>query len=260
MRMRKKKNLDVRMQRCADWLVEAPEQLRGHWRGRLPGAEELRLELGCGKGRFTVETAARHPKALFVAIERVPDALITAMECARERGLSNVLFICGDAADLEKMFAPGEVDLLYINFCDPWPSKRHAKRRLTYEAFLREYRAILRDGAEIHFKTDNRPLFEFSLTQFPRAGYALTQVTRDLHREEPDAVMTDFEAVFHAQGVPINRCVGVLGPIPAQLPPEPKLSLLDYWQEGDPVPRGMDRHVEQYLADKRRAARNEENS
>lgn len=256
MRMRKKKNLNPRMERCAQWLEQEPCARRGHWRDRMPQAAELRLELGCGKGRFTVETAQKNPDILFVAIERVADALVTAMERAKELCLENVVFICDDAARLGDMFAPDEVDLLYINFCDPWPSKKHAKRRLTYEEFLKSYRDILRPGGEIHFKTDNRPLFEFSLTQFPRAGYDLTQVTRDLHEQDPTAVMTDFEAVFHAQGVPINRCVGVKFSLPLHPGEPPKQSLLDYWQEGDPVPRGMDRHVGQYLADKARAEKN----
>jgi tRNA (guanine-N7-)-methyltransferase len=186
-----------------------------------------------------VETAARNPDVLFVAIERVADALVTSMERAKEMGLSNVVFLCDDAARLSDLFAPGEVDLIYINFCDPWPSKKHARRRLTYVDFLKSYRDLLPDGGQIHFKTDNKPLFQFSLTQFPRAGYGLSEVTYDLHQDDPDVVMTDFEAVFHEQGMKINRCVATKIALPEQLGPEPDLSLLDYWQEGEPVPRGM---------------------
>ena len=250
MRMRKKKHLEPRMEACAAWQERDPSAWRGRWREKLPGARELHLELGCGKGRFTVETAQRAPDVLFLAVERVPDALVMAMERASQAQLQNVVFICDDASLLSDWFAPGEVDRMYINFCDPWPSKRHAKRRLTSEGFLRSYRDILREEGEIHFKTDNRPLFEFSLTQFPRAGYALREVTFDLHRDDPEVVMTDFEAVFHAQGVKINRCVGVRSalPDPAALGEEPKLSLLDYWQEGDPIPRGMDKYIEERRA------------
>ncbi len=219
MRMRKKKNLMPRMERCADWQEKNPADWRGRWRERLPGAKELRLELGCGKGAFTAETAAQHPDVLFVAIERVADALVVAMERARDAGLHNVLFVCGDVAGLSEMLAPGEADLIYINFCDPWPSKRHAKRRLTSEGFLRSYREILRDGGEIHFKTDNRPLFDYSLTQFPLAGYALREITNDLHANGPVGVMTDYERKFSQQGVPINRCVAVKGKLPE--PPAP---------------------------------------
>ncbi len=239
-RMRKKKNLDARLERCAAYQIADPRAMRGHWRDLLPAARQLRLELGCGKGRFTVETAQQNPEVLFIAIERVADALVMAMERAMERELSNVFFIRDDAVNLSEFFTDGEVDLLYINFCDPWPSKKHAKRRLVHEEFLKSYRPLLADGGQLHFKTDNKPLFEFSLTQFPRAGYDLSQVTFDLHRECPNVVMTDFEAVFHEQEVKINRCVGTKTELPEQLGEEPLQSLLDYWREGEPIPRGMD--------------------
>ncbi len=169
---------------------------------------------GCGKGRFTAETAAAHPEDLFVAVERVPDAMVIAMERCRAMGLANVFFIDGDAAALENYFAPGEVDLIYINFCDPWPSVKHSRRRLTHEGFLRGYRHVLREGGQIHFKTDNHDLFEWSLFQFPKAGFALSEVTRDLHAHGVRGGMTDYEEKFHALGTPINRCVGTMGALP----------------------------------------------
>ena len=213
MRMRKKKNLVPRMERCAACQVKDGFALKGRWRETLmPGAAELRLELGCGKGRFTVETARQNPEILFIAIEKVPDALVVAMERAMDLGLKNVFFVVGDAALLPDYFAPDEVDRVYINFCDPWPSNRHAKRRLTHRDFLNIYRQVLRTGGEIHFKTDNRPLFEFSLLEFPRAGYALSEVTRNLHGDGPQGVMTDYEAKFYDQGIAINRCVGTMIP------------------------------------------------
>ncbi len=209
MRMRKKKNLIPRMDRCAPCHVRDGFALRGRWREALmPGAREVHVELGCGKGRFTAGTAAEHPDVLFIAIEKVPDALVVAMERAMDLGLKNVFFVVGDAALLPDYFAPDEVDRVYINFCDPWPSNRHAKRRLTHRDFLNIYRQVLRTGGEIHFKTDNRPLFEFSLLEFPRAGYALSEVTRNLHENGPRGVMTNYEAKFFAQGLPIHRCVG----------------------------------------------------
>ena len=209
MRMRKKKNLIPRMDRCAPCHVRDGFALKGRWREALmPGAREVHVELGCGKGRFTAGTAAEHPDVLFIAIEKVPDALVVAMERAMDLGLKNVFFVVGDAALLPDYFAPDEVDRVYINFCDPWPSNRHAKRRLTHRDFLNIYRQVLRTGGEIHFKTDNRPLFEFSLLEFPRAGYALSEVTRNLHENGPQGVMTEYEAKFFAQGLPIHRCVG----------------------------------------------------
>ena len=158
------------------------------------------------------------------------------------RGLDNVVFVCDDAARLGEMFAPGEVDRMYINFCDPWPSKKHAKRRLTYEKFLLSYREFLRDGGGIEFKTDNRPLFDFSLTQFTRAGYRLSEVTNDLHREQTGVIQTDYEARFVAEGVKINRCVATKeAAVPQPVGEPPKISLLDYLpEEMDHIPYGME--------------------
>ncbi len=237
MRMRKKKNLIPRMEACAALWVRDPAAQKGRWRELMPGAKALRLELGCGKGRFTAQTAAAHPEDLYVAVERVPDAMVIAMERCRDAGLSNVFFIDGDAAALSDCFAPDEVDLIYINFCDPWPSVKHAARRLTHQNFLRGYREVLRDGGEIRFKTDNRALFEWSLFQFPKAGFELSQVTRDLHAGGVRGVMTDYEERFHAQGVPINRCVGTKVELPDVPMTEGLAARLDGW-EVRPVAEG----------------------
>lgn len=217
MRMRKKPNLLPRMERCAPVLIKDPEECRGRWRELMPEAREIRLELGCGKGRFTVGTAAAEPDVLFIAIERVPDAMVIAMERAMAEGLTNVFFLDDDAVRLPQLFAPGEVDRVYINFCDPWPGQKHSKRRLTSVGFLNTYRQVLKDGGQIHFKTDNRDLYEWSLFQFPKAGFELGEVTRDLHANGICGVMTDYEEKFHDLGTPINRCVGTK----VELPPQP---------------------------------------
>ena len=218
MRMRRKKNLGPRMEACAAWQIKDPKALRGNWRSLMPGAKELRLELGCGKGRFTCQTAAANPEILFVAVERDPDAMVMAMEKARDMGLTNVFYVDADAALLPEFFAPEEVDLIYINFCYPWPPKRHAKRRLTHRNFLKLYREVLKEKGQIHFKTDNAPLFEFSILEFPEAGYDLEEVTRDLHANGVCGIMTDYEEKFHNLGTRINRCVGIKG----ELPPQPE--------------------------------------
>ena len=205
--MRKRSNLDVRMERCAAYLDTEPDALRGRWREAYPGHEGLWLELGCGKGRFTAETAAQEPAILYVALEKVPDAMILAMEKIERRGLRNVRFIDGDAKLLNTMFAAGEVDRIYINFCDPWPKSRDAKLRLTSPAFLRLYGDILKPGGQIRFKTDNTPLFDWSIDQFKAEGWALSEVTHDLHEHGPVGVMTDYEAKFVEQGLKINRLV-----------------------------------------------------
>ena len=207
MRMRKKKNLPQRMERAAAVLIQAPQELCGKWRETFPGYRELRVELGCGKGSFTAKTASAEPESFLVAVEKVPDAMIMAMEKAVAAELENVRFIDMDAAGINDVFAPGELDRIYINFCDPWPGKKHAKRRLTAPGFLELYKTALRPGGEIHFKTDNNPLYKYSLEQFESCGYILDEVTENLHENGEKGVMTDYEARFHAEGVPICRCV-----------------------------------------------------
>ena len=177
MRMRKKKNLIPRMERCEACHVKDGFSIKGRWREALmPEAKELRVELGCGKGRFTAETARQNPDILFIAVEKVPDALVVAMERAMAAELKNVFFVVGDAALMPDYFAPGEVDLIYINFCDPWPPKGQAKRRLTHRGFLDLYRKVLREDGQVHFKTDNQPLFDPSIGEFRR--YATSSMVR----------------------------------------------------------------------------------
>ena len=198
------------MAACESVWVHDPEARRGHWRELMPEARELRVELGCGKGGFTVGTAAAEPEVLLIAVEKVPDAMVVAMEKARDAGLRNVWFVDGDAALLPDMFAPGEIDRLYINFCDPWPKSNQKKRRLTHGNFLKKYRQVLAEGGQIHFKTDNDKLFEWSLEEIPQFGFALSEVTRDLHADGPVGVMTDYERKFYGEGKSINRCVATM--------------------------------------------------
>ncbi|MBO6014806.1 MAG: tRNA (guanosine(46)-N7)-methyltransferase TrmB [Oscillospiraceae bacterium] len=207
MRMRKRRNLEPRMERCGELLIAVPEDLKGNWRSLYPDCDKLLLELGCGKGRFTAETARLEPEKLLIAVERVPAAMILAMERVKNAGLENVRFIDADAKLLEEMFAAEEVDRIYINFCDPWPKSRDAKLRLTAPSFLRIYSDLLPVGGQIHFKTDNRPLFEWSLEQFEAEHWTLLECTNDLHANGPVGVMTDYEAKFTAAGMKINRLV-----------------------------------------------------
>ena len=151
------------MERCAALLIEEPEKLRGRWLETFPGHERLHVELGCGKGRFTADTAETMPETLYIAVEKVPDAMILAMEKIDRRGLENVRFIDADAKLLNTMFAEGEAERIYINFWDPWPKSRDAKLRLTSPFFLRVYADVLKESGQIHFKTDNTPLFDWSI-------------------------------------------------------------------------------------------------
>lgn len=220
MRMRKKKNLHPRMEVCQEYWITDPAEHMGHWRELMPEARELRIELGCGKGRFTVDTAKNEPDVLLIAVEKVPDAMVIAMERAKDAGLKNVYFIVGDAAALPDMFASEEVDRIYINFCDPWPKSNQKKRRLTHGNFLKQYRKVLKMGGQIHFKSDNDKLFEFSVEEIPQFGFTLSEVTRDLHANGPVGVMTDYEAKFYELGKNINRCVATMEPWeePAEMP------------------------------------------
>ncbi len=212
MRMRKKKNLLPRMERCENYQIKDPFAMKSHWHELMESAKEVHLELGCGKGRFTAETAAQNPDVLLIAVEMVPDAMVVAMERCRDAGLTNVFFVCANARELPEFFESGEVDRIYINFCDPWPKSNQAKRRLTHGNFLKLYRKVLPLGGQVHFKTDNAPLFAFSVEEIPNFGFTLSEVTDDLHAHGICGVMTDYEAKFHELGTPIHRLVATMTP------------------------------------------------
>lgn len=220
MRMRKMKNLEPRMERCAALRIQAPEEKKGHWRELKPECTQLWVEVGCGKGKFTAETAQANPDVLLIAVERCREAMVVAMEKARDMGLTNVYYIDMDVAEIENIFAPGEIDRLFINFPDPWPRKKNAKRRLTHRGFLDKYCRVVREGGEFHFKTDNAPLFAFSLEEFAACGLETKNVTDDLHRDGPVGIMTGYEEKFYALGTPIHRCEVVCKPF--ELPKEEK--------------------------------------
>ena len=211
MRVRKKKNGAARFEAASDVITEvkkdAPSVVDLHQ--MLGDFPSYRLEVGCGKGAFSVGMAEREKDVGFVALEVVKDVIIFAAEKAKAAELENLRFVCADAAIVDKIFPPASFDVIYINFCDPWPKARHFKRRLTYRAFLEKFRALLTDGGRIEFKTDNRALFDFSIPEFDAAGFDVKDVTNDLHASEfaNDNVMTEYEKNFSSKGVPINRLV-----------------------------------------------------
>ena len=188
--------------------IKNPKDLKGKWRESFPGCK-LWLELGCGKGRFTAGTAQANPDVMLLAVEKVRDAMIKGMELVCENEIFNVRFMDMDALELREVFGQGEVERIFLNFSDPWPKSRDAKHRLTAPGFLRSYADLLPVGGEIHFKTDNRPLFDWSLEQFTAEGGVLKELTYDLHKKGVCGIMTDYEMKFHAQGVPITRVVAV---------------------------------------------------
>ena len=218
MRMRKMRNLEPRTEKCGGYRITETAPWRGRWREKMPGCTGLWVELGCGKGKFTAETAAANPDVLLIAVERCREAMVVAMEKAQAMGLSNVFYIDMDVANIEEIFAPGEIDRLFVNFPDPWPRKKNAKRRLTHRRFLEKYCRCIRPGGELHFKTDNAALFAYSLEEFAACGLTVKNVTDDLHRDGVTGIMTGYEEKFHALGTPIHRCEVICQPF--TLPPE----------------------------------------
>jgi tRNA (guanine-N7-)-methyltransferase len=206
MRMRNKKHCGERMERCGDLWVKAPEEKKGHWQDEFSNQNPIHIEIGCGKGSFIVGMAKLHPTINFIAIERVTNVLVLAMEKAMQEQVENVRFIAGDATGLEAFFAPQEFERIYLNFSDPWPKKRYAKRRLTHQNFLTLYKRLLKPGDFICFKTDNQDLFEFSLNSFCDEDFKLSHITFDLHQSGFEGnVMTEYELRFSQMGQPIYR-------------------------------------------------------
>ena len=220
MRMRRMKNLEPRMEACAAYRIAEPATMKGTWRSLKQDATALWVEVGCGKGKFTAETAQANPNVLLIAVERCREAMVVAMEKAKNMGLNNVFFIDMDVAEIENIFDGFEIDRLFINFPDPWPRKKNAKRRLTHRGFLDKYCRVVRTGGEIHYKTDNAPLFEFSVEEFEACGLQVNNLTRNLHENGIVGIMTGYEEKFHSLGTPINRCEVVCKPF--ELPKEEK--------------------------------------
>ena len=212
MRMRKMKNLVPRMDKCAAYRIAEPAAQQGKWLELKPDATALWVEVGCGKGKFTAETAQANPDVLLIAVERCREAMVVAMEKAASMNLKNVFFIDMDVEKIEEIFAPGEIDRLFINFPDPWPRKKNAKRRLTHRGFLHKYCHVVRQDGEFHFKTDNASLFEYSVEEFALCGLEVKNLTRDLHKNGIVGIMTGYEEKFYGLGTPINRCEVVCKP------------------------------------------------
>ncbi len=216
LRIRKKPNVKEKLLDFSDIVInidiERFESYKGQWRNMFAENssidKKLFVELGTGKGDFISQLAEINPDIYFVGLEMEATVVYAAARKIREKGLKNVRLIVFDINDIDKIFAENEIDRIYINFCDPWPKKRHAKRRLTHNRFLEKYRYLLKSNGEIQFKTDNRGLFDFSLEQFEIANLKVSEITYDLHLNEPvDNIQTEYEKKFSAQNVPICRCV-----------------------------------------------------
>lgn len=206
MRLRKKKNTPVRFERCAEYTVET-EGLKQDFYTYFDAAKPLELEIGSGKGRFIVTLAEQAPEKQFISIERVEDCIVMAMEKAQRKELKNIKFFPLDAAKLTEYFPAECADVIYLNFSDPWPKSRYAKRRLTHRRMVAAYLPLLKKEGKICFKTDNRPLFDFSVEEFQEIGFRLEELTYDLHSTDTPNVMTEYEERFSSMGTPINRFV-----------------------------------------------------
>ncbi|HAL63812.1 MAG TPA: tRNA (guanosine(46)-N7)-methyltransferase TrmB [Clostridiales bacterium] len=213
MRVRKKKNCDIRLEKSGSLWIKNPEMLKGKWHGEFGNQNPIHIEIGCGKGKFICEMAEKYPDINFVAIEVVKDVMVIAMEKAEPLGLSNLRFIIADASGLSDYFEKGEVERIYLNFSDPWKKRKQAKRRLTHKNFLDVYKKVLKNGDLICFKTDNKALFEFSLNSFAEENFKMSQICFDLHNSDfEDNVMTEYEMRFSEQGMPIYRvCATFIG-------------------------------------------------
>ncbi len=211
MRMRRKKHREERMESCSGLMIKDILKYKDDIRAVYGEDKPLNIEIGCGKGGFISETARRNPDVNYIAFEKNLDVLVLAMEKVQQMGLKNVRFVPGDAGVLGDMETKTKIQRIYINFCDPWPKAGHKKRRLTHENFLLIYKRLLEVGGEIHFKTDNRGLFEFSLNSFADFGLKLKNITLDLHNSAFEGnVMTEYEKLFSEKGQPIYRCEACL--------------------------------------------------
>ena len=191
--------------------VKDPEKKKGLWKKEVFGNDKpIHIEIGMGKGRFLMDMAALHPDINYVGIEKYSSVLLRAIQKQEELQLPNVIFIRMDAEVITEVFAPAEVDKIYLNFSDPWPKDRHAKRRLPSREFLGRYDKILKADGVVEFKTDNRDLFQFALDEVEPAGWTLDAVTYDLHNDEVmnrGNVMTEYEERFSSQGNPIYKYI-----------------------------------------------------
>lgn len=163
----------------------------------------INLEIGCGKGKFITEMAKKYPNINFIGFERSESIILRAIQKAEEKDLPNLKFICADAKDIKDIFYK-DIDLIYLNFSDPWPKKRHAKRRLTSENFLKIYDDVFKDKKEIIMKTDNDNLFCFSVESFSKHGFIIEEMCIDLHNSDIENIKTEYEEKFSKKGFTIK--------------------------------------------------------
>lgn len=206
MRLRHIPGAEAAMAQSA-FVIQEPQKNRGSWNRAFENNHPIHIEAGTGKGKFLMELAALHPEINYIGIERYPSVLLKAVQKLERQKRTSLLLMCADALELPFIFAPGEVERIYLNFSDPWPKDRHAKRRLTSPRFLEAYDQVLSRDGTVEFKTDNRELFEYSLESVLASGWRIREQTFDLHNS-PMArgnVMTEYETKFAGQGKAICK-------------------------------------------------------
>ena len=190
--------------------IQQPEQMKGKWHEVFQNDHPIHIEVGMGKGQFIIEMARRNPEVNYIGIEKYSSVLVRAVEKLEDFEQDNLRLIRMDAENIEEVFDKDEVDRIYLNFSDPWPKDRHAKRRLTSRQFFARYDQILKKEGHLEFKTDNQDLFTFSLEEVPEAGWKLDASTRDLHNDavlNEGNVMTEYEEKFSSKGNPICKLI-----------------------------------------------------
>ena len=191
-------------------VVYEPEKKKGKWKEVFGNGYPIRIEIGMGKGKFLHELAGRNPQINYIGIEKYSSVLLRALQKMEDEPLSNLMFSRMDAEEIGEVFDKEEVDKIYLNFSDPWPKDRHAKRRLPSKEFLARYDVILKKEGRLEFKTDNKDLFDFALEQLPLAGWEAEKVTFNLHHDEEmiqGNIMTEYEEKFSALGNPICKYI-----------------------------------------------------
>lgn len=195
---------------ASDYVIHKEKELQGKWHEFFENQHSIYIEIGMGKGRFLMDLARQNPQSNYIGIERYSSVLFRALQKMEEDPLPNLVFICMDAEHIEQVFAPGEVAGIYLNFSDPWPKDRHAKRRLTSVQYLKRYHTILAPEGTVEFKTDNEALFDFTLESVAAAGWRLSGCTRDLHQDSEmnqGNIMTEYEERFSLKGNPIYKLI-----------------------------------------------------
>ncbi|HEQ8271869.1 TPA: tRNA (guanosine(46)-N7)-methyltransferase TrmB [Streptococcus pyogenes] len=206
MRVRKRKGAEEHLANNPHYVILNPEDAKGRWHDVFGNDRPIHIEVGSGKGGFITGIALKNPDINYIGIDIQLSVLSYALDKVLASEVPNVKLLRVDGSSLTNYFEDGEVDMMYLNFSDPWPKTKHEKRRLTYKDFLDTYKRILPEHGEIHFKTDNRGLFEYSLASFSQYGMTLRQIWLDLHASNYEGnVMTEYEEKFSNKGQVIYR-------------------------------------------------------